>query len=51
MRTQLAADVNSIKSYQTGTNEILNKLRIQMEARLNSTTSPLAAGSNPLSSQ
>ena len=35
MRNQLTADINSMKSYQTGTNDILNKLRIQMETRLN----------------
>ena len=50
VRSQLTADINSMKSYQSGTNDILNKLRIQMETRLNQggfTSGP----SNPLSSQ
>lgn len=55
MRNQLTADINSMKSYQTGTNDILNKLRIQMETRLNqggfTLGSTLSGSMNPLSSQ
>jgi hypothetical protein len=55
MRNQLTADINSMKSYQTGTNDILNKLRIQMETRLNqggfTLGGTLSGSMNPLSSQ
>ena len=51
MRSQLTADINSMKSYQTGTNDILNKLRIQMETRLNQGGLTYGGPSNPLSSQ
>ena len=52
MRTQLSADVNSLRQYQSGTNEILNKLRVQMETKMSSmsTGGPLAGAANPLTS-
>jgi len=40
-----------MKSYQSGTNDILNKLRIQMETRLNQGGLTSGGPSNPLSSQ
>jgi hypothetical protein len=33
MRSQMMTDMNSIKSYQAGTNEMLQKIKQQMEAR------------------
>ena len=51
VRSQLTADINSMKSYQSGTNDILNKLRIQMETRLNQGGFTSGGPSNPLSSQ
>ena len=32
----MITDVNAVKQYQTGTNELLNKLKQQMDSKLNS---------------
>lgn len=34
MRSQMITDVNAVRSYQAGTNELLNKLKQQMDSKL-----------------